>query len=138
KLYRKARAVFAGLRARGLGPVLDEAAARYVDLIDAAYQAAPGNPTIDYYVDQGLELAGSNPVVAAEYLDEARRVEALARTHYRHGEIVAALGKVWNATDHAHAVVELLAGEPSPTAEASWQLARAYAALGDGAHARPL
>lgn len=138
KLYRKARAVFAGLRTRGLGPVLDEAAARYVDLIDAAYQAAPATSTIDYYVDQGLELAGGNPVVAAEYLDEARQVEALAKTRYRHAEIVAALAKAWNATDHAHAVVELLAGEPSPTAEASWQLARAYAALGDGAHARPL
>src|SRR5258708_5119287 len=30
RLYRKAHAVFAGLRTRGLGPVLDEAAARYV------------------------------------------------------------------------------------------------------------
>ena len=138
KLYRKARAVFAGLRTRGLGPVLDEAAARYVGMIDAAYQAEPGNSTIDYYADQGLELAGGDPVVAAEYLDEARQVEALARTRYRHAEIVAALGKAWNATSHAHAVVELLAGEPSPTAEASWQLARAYAALGDRAHARPL
>jgi tetratricopeptide (TPR) repeat protein len=138
KLYRKARAVFVGLRTRGLGPVLDEAAARYVDLIDAAYHAEPDTSTIDYYAGLGLELADGNPVVAAEYLDEARQVEALAKTRYRHGEIVAALGKAWNATGHAHATVELLAGEPSPTAETSWQLARAYAALGDGVRARPL
>src|SRR5439155_24332496 len=52
KLYRKARGVFAGLRSRGLGPVLDEAAARYVAAVDAVYPAPPSDAVIDAYVAQ--------------------------------------------------------------------------------------
>jgi hypothetical protein len=34
--------------------------------------------------------------------------------------------------------VALLTGERDPSPELTWQLARAYAATGDAAHARPL
>ncbi|HET7502864.1 MAG TPA: hypothetical protein VFK02_17700 [Kofleriaceae bacterium] len=138
RLFRKARAVFVGLRARGLGPALDEAAARYVAEVDAAYRTPPAPVAIDYYIAQGLELAGSAPVVAAEFLDEARQVEALAAAPHRHGEIIAALAAAWNAAGRAQAAIDVVLAERSPAPDASWQLARAYLALGDPAHARPL
>src|SRR5262249_13578298 len=99
--------VFTDLRARGLGPALRDAADRYVALVDAVYRTPPTTGAIDYYVAAGLERAERVPVVAAEYLDEARQVEALAAEPHRRDEI-------------------------------AWQLARAYAAAGDAAHARPL
>jgi hypothetical protein len=138
RLYRKARAVFAALRAHGLGPALDAAAGRYVAAVDAAYRVPPTRGAIDHYLAQGLERAGSNPVVAAEYLDEARLVELLAAQRHRRGEIWSVLAAAWNAIGRSRAVVELLAGEPALPDEASWQLARAYAALGDAARARPM
>jgi hypothetical protein len=138
RLYRKARAVFSGLRARGLGPALDDAAGRYIAAVDAGYKVAPAAGSIDYYVTQGLELAAGDPVLAAEYLDEALQVERLAAQRYRHGEIVSALAAAWNASGHAQAVVELLARERPLSPEAVWELARAYAAVGDAAHARAM
>lgn len=138
RMYRKARAVFAGLRARGLGPALDEAAARYIATVDAAYQAPPATGTIDHYLAQGRELAGSAPVLAAEYLDEARQVELLAARRYRRGEIVSALAAAWNASARPQAVIELLARERPLAPDAAWELARAYVAIGDAAHARPM
>jgi FimV-like protein len=138
RMYRKAHAVFTGLRAHGLGPALDDAAGRYIDMIDAAYKVAPTPGTIDYYVAQGLEIAGSDPVLAAEYLDEARQVELLAEKRYRHAEIATALAAAWNAGGRARAVVELLSGERPLPSQAAWELARAYAAVGDAEHARPM
>lgn len=137
KLYRKARGVFAGLRSRGLGPALDEAAARYVAAVDTVYGTAPADATIDYYVDQARE-AGSDPIFAAELIDEARQVEALSPGHHRHAEIVVALATSWNALGRAQDVVALLAPEPQLSLDGRWQLARAYATSGDAAHARPL
>jgi tetratricopeptide (TPR) repeat protein len=134
-LYRKARAVFAGLRTRMLGPVLDDAAGRYVDMIDAAYRQRPDNGIIDFYIAEGQELAAREPAVAAEYFDEARLVEAT--THHRHDEIVAALAAAWNAAGQPRKVIDTLAAEPGFAPETSWQLARAYAATNDG-HARSL
>lgn len=136
RLYRKARAVFAGLRTRGLGPVLDEAAAHYVDAVDLAYRRPPEMATIDSYLETGLALAASDPAVAAEYLDEARLVERLAAAPHRRDEIVAALAAAWNATGRPRLVVEAFADAAAP--ELRWQLARAYAAAGDAARARPL
>jgi FimV-like protein len=138
RLYRKARAVFAGRRARGLGPALDEAAGRYVDAVDTAYKLAPTTASIDYYLAQGLELAGRDPVLAGEYLDEARQVEALAAVRHRRLEIVAALAAAWNAGGRPQAVVELVAGERPASPELTWELARAYVAIGDAARARAL
>jgi hypothetical protein len=138
RLYRKARAVFAGLRARGLGPALDEAAERYVAAVDAAYKAPPTTGAIDHYLAQGLELAAGAPVLAAEYLDEARQVEMLAVRRHRRPEILSALAAAWNASAQPRAVVELLARERSLSPGADWELARAYAALGDAARARPM
>lgn len=138
RLYRKARAVFAGLRARGLGPALDKAAGRYVDAVDTAYRAAPTAASIDYYLAQGRELAGRDPVLASEYLDEARQVEALAAARHRRLEIVTALAAAWNASGRAQAVVDLLAAERPLAPELTWELARGYAALGDAPHARAL
>jgi tetratricopeptide (TPR) repeat protein len=138
KLYRKSRAVFVGLRARGLGPVLDEAANRFIEAIDAAYVTSPVEATIDAYIAQAAELAAADPVVAAEIYDEARQVEVLATTHHRHAEILAALGATWNAAGRARAVVDALAGDARVSADVAWQVARAYATLGDTARARPL
>jgi FimV-like protein len=138
RLYRKARAVFAGLRARGLGPALDEAANRYAQMVDTAYKTAPTAGSLDYYIAQGLELAGRDPALAGEYLDEARQVEALATTHPRHLEILTALAAAWNASGRSQAVVEVLAAEGSPAPELTWELARAYVAIGDASHARAL
>ena len=59
RLYRKARAVFAGLRTRGLGPALDPIAARYVAQVDAVYATPPTGAaltaTLDYYIDGAAE-----------------------------------------------------------------------------------
>jgi tetratricopeptide (TPR) repeat protein len=136
KLYRKARAVFVGLRSRGLGPVLDEAVARYIDAVDAVYRTPPNEATLDYYINAAKEER--DPVVVAEFLDEARAVDALATAHPRHSQIVDALAAAWNANGKGAAVIELLAGEPTRSDEGTWQLARAYAAGGDAAHARPM
>jgi hypothetical protein len=138
RLYRKARAVFAGLRARGLGPALDEAAGRYVAAVDAAYKVAPAAALIDSYVAQGLEVVGRDPVLAGEYLDEARQVEALAVARHRHLEILTALAAAWNASGRSQGVVEVLVGERPLTLDLTWELARAYVTLGETAGARAL
>jgi FimV-like protein len=138
RLYRKARAVFVGLRNRGLGPVLDEAATRHVDAIDAAYQQAPESVSVEFYLAEGQALIARDPVVAAEYLDEARLVEALGRDRAHHAEILAAVGTAWNAAARPHSVVDVLGADGALSAEGTWQLARAYVALGDAARARPL
>jgi uncharacterized protein HemY len=137
RLFRKAHALFADLRARGLGPALHEAAGRYIALVDATYQAPPQAGSIDYYLSEGVARAASTPVVAGEYLDEARQVEALAREPHRHLEILEALAAAWNDGGRPQLVLGL-AIEPAPSLELTWQRARAYVATGDAAHARPL
>jgi hypothetical protein len=126
RLYRKARGVFAGLRTRGLGPALDEAAGRYVDAVDAAYRTKPDDDVIDYYVDAARDL---EPAVAAQYYDEARLIDD---SRHRRDEIAVGLATSWNAAGKPHAVIDALAADPTLPAEASWQLARAYVAVGDG------
>lgn len=138
QLFRKARDVFAHLQTRGLGPVLEAAAARYIATIDAAYQGPPADGTVAFYVAQGRALLATDPVVAAEYLDEARLVDGLAALHPARAELDETLAAAWNAIGRAHDVVDLLASVPSPSLEARWQLGRAYAALADAAHAREL
>jgi hypothetical protein len=138
RLFRKARSVFAELRARGLGPALRDAADRYVAAVDAAYHAPPAAGAIDYYLAEGTGRAASDPAVAAEYLDEARQVESLAVEPHRHGEIVVALAAAWTDSRRPALAAALLAGEREQGPELRWQLARAYAAAGDAAHARPL
>jgi len=79
-LYRKARGVFVALRGRGLGPRLAAAAETYVALIDALYAARPLDAAIAAYRAEGQRLHDAGrPALAAEYLEEARLVEALAR-----------------------------------------------------------
>ena len=136
QLYRKAHDVFARLQSQGLGPVLDAAAQRYVAVIDAAYRAAPADGTVAYYIAQGRALLASDPVVAAEYLEEARLVDALAALHPARPDLDEALAAAYNALGRASDVVALLAAAPAPSREARWQLGRAYAAQGDAAHAR--
>jgi tetratricopeptide (TPR) repeat protein len=138
RLFRKARAVFADLRARGLGPALRDAADRYVAAVDAVYRMPPTAATIDYYLTEGVARAGGEPAIAAEYLDEARQVEALAVEPHRHLEIVAALAAAWTDSRRPELAVALVTGEREPSPDLAWQLARAYAAGGDAAHARPL
>lgn len=138
KLFRKAHQVFAALRTRGLGPALDEAAARYVAAVETLYKAAPQPATIDIYIAQAAELAVADPVVAAEVLDEARLVEALAPTRHHHAEILAALGAAWNASGRARSVIDTLGADRALSYDGTWQLARAYTSIGDRAHARPL
>lgn len=138
RLFRKARAVFTELHDRDLGPALHDAAGRYVAAVDAAYQTPPAVASIDYYLAEGLERAAADPIVAAEYLDEARQVEALAAQPHRHLEIVTALAAAWNDAGRAHPVIALATAEHAPPPELTWQLARAYAATADAAHARPL
>ena len=87
------------------------------------------------YIEQGLALAGSDPVLAAEYLEEARRAESRAAAPHRHDEILGALAAAWNVTSRSKTVIEVLAHEPQRSGEVLWQLARAYALLGDRAHA---
>jgi hypothetical protein len=108
RLFRKARGVFAQLRTRGLGPALDEAAAAYVAAVDNAYQMSSGDAVIDAYLGLAREAAG-DAVFAGEAWDEARLVDGLATKK-----------------------------DPARSDEIGWQLARAYAAAGDSAHARPL
>lgn len=91
RLFRKARAIFVALRSGGLGPALDDAAGRYVEQVDAAYRTPPAPGAIDYYLEQGLDLRARDPVLAAEYLDEARQVEALSPVRHRRAEIADAL-----------------------------------------------
>lgn len=136
RLFRKARAVFSELRASGLGPALREAAGRYLAIVDAVYQAPPPVASIDYYLAEGAARAG-DPVVAAEYFDEARQVEALAREPHRHLEILEALAAAWNDSGRPQRVIEL-AAEAGTSPELTWQRARAFAASGDALHARPL
>ena len=137
RLFRKARSVFAELRARGLGPALHEAAGRYISLVDATYQAPPPAGSIDYYVSEGIARAASAPAVAAEYLDEARQVESLARAPHRHLEILERLAAAWTDSGRPQRVLGL-AIEPAPSLELSWQRARAFVATGDAARARAL
>jgi hypothetical protein len=137
KLYRKARDLFAGLRSRGLGPALDEAAARYVAAVDAVYVAPPSDATIDYYVDTAREGA-SDPIFAAELLDEAHRIDVFAGEHHRHAEISIALAAAWNALGRSRDVIDLLAPERTLAGDAAWQLARAYVTAGDTDRARVL
>jgi len=97
RMFRKARATFAALRSGGLGPALDDAAGRYVDQVDAAYRSSPAIDAIDYYIEQGLDLRARDPVLAAEYLDEARQVEALSPVRHRRAEIADALAALGRA-----------------------------------------
>ena len=138
RLFRKSRAAFAALRTRGLGPTLDEAARKYVDEIDAAYKAAPNEPTLVYYISEGRELAISDPIVGGETLDEARLVEALQPDRKHHAAILEALGATWNRAGRARAVVEVLGAEAVASPETTWQLARAYVFVDDAPHARLL
>jgi hypothetical protein len=137
KLYRKARDLFAGLRSRGLGPALDEAAGRYVAAVDAVYASPPSDATVDSYVDAAREGA-SDAVFVTELLDEAHRLDLLIGGRHRHAEIFLALATAWNAVGRSHNVISLLAPERGLAPDATWQLARAYAAAGDAPHARPL
>jgi hypothetical protein len=137
-LYRNARAVFVALRSSGIGPALDAAASRYVASIDAVYARPPEPATIDVYLEQGLALGAGEPALASEYLEEARRAEALATAPHRHDEITGALGAAGNAAGRTQAVVDALASDGHLATEATWQLARAYVALGDAGRARVL
>lgn len=138
QLYRKARGVFTSLRARGLGPTLDAAAARYLGAIDAVYRSPPRPETIDAYAAQAAEVAAADPVLAGELLDEARLVAELSPARYRRAELVAALGAAWNTAGRPQAVIALLGAERALVPEGRWQLARAHVAAGDAARARPL
>ena len=108
RLYRKARGLFEKLRTHGLGPALDEGAARYVAAVDNAYEITSGDAVIDAYVALAREAAG-DAVFAAEAWDEARLVDALATKK-----------------------------DPARSDDITWQLAKSYAGAGDAAHARPL
>ena len=137
-MYRKARAMFVGLRRRSVGPVLDAAAARYVAAVDAVYAAPVAAAVVDAYIVQASERAATEPLVAGEMFDEARQVEALLPGGHRHHEIIAALGAAWNAAGQGQAVVAVLAGERALSPDSSWELARAYVAIGERTRARPL
>jgi tetratricopeptide (TPR) repeat protein len=79
RLYRKARAVFVALRGRGLGPRLAAAAETYVALVDALDAAPVAPAAIDSYRARGQKLlAAGQAAVGAEFLDEARLIEALS------------------------------------------------------------
>jgi thioredoxin-like negative regulator of GroEL len=136
RMYRKARATFAALRATGLGPVLDDAAARYVARVDEAFQRAPEPATVDHYIAQAR--AAPDPILSAELYDEARLVDDLATVHPRRGELRAALAAAWIVTGRASHAIALLDADPARTPDGTWQLARAYAAVHDTARARPL
>lgn len=140
RLYRKARAVFDGLRARGLGPVLGAAAERYVATIDALYARPPAAAVVDAYLAEAHALAhAGDATLAAEYLDEARQVEALVPASGRGDAILAELAASWNASGRAAQVVATLAPRPRPLPPSlAWELARAYLAGGDARAARPL
>jgi tetratricopeptide (TPR) repeat protein len=111
-LYRSARAVFVELRARGLGPALDDAAARYIAEIDRGYVTPPPPVVVDAYLAQGLALA--SPRLAAAYLEEARQVEELLPERHRRDDIVWPLAQVYVklGDGRARAMLESLAGGP--------------------------
>lgn len=138
-LYRKARAVFVALRARSLGPVLDESARRYVTAIDGVYATPPPATAIDALIDQGRAFAkAGRHLVALELYDEARQVEALAVERHRRGELLAALGAEANAARRPQAAIAALAPEATASPEITWQLARAYLLAAQPAQAAPL
>jgi tetratricopeptide (TPR) repeat protein len=118
-LYDQAREVFAGAAARGLGPRLDEAARRYLAVIDRLYAVAPGPATVDAYLDSGARLlARGDAALAVAYLDEARRAEARGRPH-RHQEIVLGLGRAYlgvGDVGRARPLLLSLAAEEGPLA----------------------
>lgn len=111
-LYRSARAVFADLRTRGLGPALDEAAARYIAEVDRGYATAPEPVVVDAYLAQGLAL--SDLRLQAAYLDEARQVEELLPARHRRDDIVWPLARAYVklGDGRARAMLESLAGGP--------------------------
>ena len=139
RLYRRARRSFAPLQGQGLGPALEDAAQRYVVAIDRLYASPPSVKAIDAYLADGVAVArAGEPLVAAEYFEEAREVEAFGPTPYRRAEIRTALAAARNDARQSAAVIELLAAEPSLPPEAAIELARAYIASGQPARARPL
>jgi hypothetical protein len=107
RLYRKARGVFAGLRARGLGPALDDAAARYIAAIDAAYAITPGDSVVDAYV--ALAHDTEDAVLAGEIWDEARLVDTISTRHARAADIRAALDAAWEIARTTHSLAALQA-----------------------------
>ena len=111
-LYRSARAVFVELRTRGLGPALDDAAARYVTEIDRAYTTPPEPVVIDAYFAQATAL--SDPHLQAAYLEEALEVEAMLPARHRRDDIAWALARVYVklGDGRARAMLESLAGGP--------------------------
>ncbi len=111
-LYRSARAVFVELRTRGLGPALDDAAARYVAEVDRGYATPPEPVVVDAYVAQATAL--SDPHLQAAYLEEAREVEAMLPARYRRDDIVWELARVYVklGDGRARAMLESLAGGP--------------------------
>jgi len=124
-LYRSARAVFADLRTRGLGPALDEAAGRYVAEVDRGYAQAPEPVVVDAYVAQGLALSDNR--LAAAYLDEARQVEELLPERHRRDEIAWELARRYAAVgdSRARALLEPIAAGGGPHAgEAADMLAK--------------
>ena len=90
-LYTGAREAFASAIARGLGPKLDAAARRYLELVDRLYATPPGAVAVEAYLDAGLRLAArGEQELAAAYLEEAHRVSLRGGRH-RYRDIVAAL-----------------------------------------------
>jgi tetratricopeptide (TPR) repeat protein len=90
-LYDHAREAFQRAAARGLGPRLDAAARRYIDVIERLHAMSPGPAAIDAYLEAGARLrARGEALLATVYLDEALRLSARGRTH-RRDEIVAEL-----------------------------------------------
>src|SRR5205823_9069768 len=83
----KARALFAELAARGLGPKLAAAAAAHVAAVDRLFSVPPTEAAIDAYLGEGRgALARGEALLAVEFLDEAQQVEALAPRHHRQAE----------------------------------------------------
>jgi hypothetical protein len=111
--------VFLALRERGLGPALDDAAARYIAAVDRGYATPPPAVVVDTYLAQGLALA--DPRLRAAYLEEALAVEALLPARYRHDDIVWSLAQVYVklGDGRARAMLESLAGGPHADAAAA-------------------
>jgi hypothetical protein len=118
-LYRSARAVFLALRERGLGPALDDAAARYIDEVNRGYATAPEPVIVDAYLAQALAL--SDVRLRAAYLEEAQQVEELLPTRHRREDIVWPLAQVYVklGDGRARAMLESLAGGPHATEAAA-------------------
>lgn len=124
-LYRSARAAFADLRTRGLGPALDGAAARYVDEVDRGYAKIPEPVVVDVYIAQALALSDGR--LAAAYLEEARQVEELLPEPHRRDEIAWELARRYVALGDARArgLLEPIAAGAGPhAAEAADMLAK--------------